>query len=278
MRKLFHRSRANVEDHLVRRDFIDRDNGSLNVCLEFTCDYGIDRQNDLAACGRSLALNVFNGRNRAGLVKGFSNGGALREQKRVRHAAADDEVIHLLGEMTEYVYFRRNLGTANDCGNRPLRGIKGELQRADFGQHGRAGISGQQTRNRFGGCVRAVGDGEGVIHIDVAEFGDLSGESRVVLLLALVIAEVFQHTDLARRKAIDQRLRGRSNAVLAEENRDAEQGRQFLCHRLQRVLRHRLAVRAAEMRQYDNLRAAPQQVLESGKEPFDPGRIGDLSP
>ena len=102
-----------------------------------------------------------------------------------------------------------------------------------------------------------MGNGEGVVHIDVAELGELRGEGRVVLLLALMVAEVFQHRDLARRKLIDHGLRGRANAVFAEEYPNAEQGGQLIRDRFQRVLRHRLAVRAAEMRQDDNLRAAP---------------------
>ena len=31
------------------------------------------------------------------------------------------------------------------------------------------------------------------------------------------------------------------------------------------------------MRQYDNLRAAPEQILKRRNEPFNPGRIGDLA-
>jgi hypothetical protein len=54
-------------------------------------------------------------------VKRFPHSAALCEQEGVHHPAADDEEIHLFGEVAEHVDLRRNLEPANDCGGRTLR-------------------------------------------------------------------------------------------------------------------------------------------------------------
>ena len=43
--------------------------------------------------------------------------------------------------------------------------------------------------------------GKRIVDIDVAERGKLFGEGRIVLLLAIVVAKIFQHDDFARLNA-----------------------------------------------------------------------------
>jgi len=71
------------------------------------------RQEDLAACPGGLALNVFDCRHRSRLVKRFPHSAALCEQEGVHHPA-DDEEIHLLGEVAQHVdrFAAANGGTA----------------------------------------------------------------------------------------------------------------------------------------------------------------------
>ena len=64
---------------------------------------------DLAACLGGLALNVFDCRHRSQLVKRFPHSAALCEQEGVHHPA-DDEEIHLFGEMPSTSIFLETLG------------------------------------------------------------------------------------------------------------------------------------------------------------------------
>ena len=134
-----------------------------------------------------------------GFGQGFADTFAGGEQEGVGDAAADDELVDLVGQRLENGEFRGNLGAAHDGDQRPLGFAQGLGERIDFATHqdagaGDRGIFRDAVRRRFG----AVRGAEGVIDVDVAELGHFLGQFVVVLLFALVDAAVFEQDDFAR--------------------------------------------------------------------------------
>ena len=101
----------------------------------------------------------------------------------------------LASRFVEHRDLGRDLGAADHRRGRPLRLVERGAQRVDLFHHQRSGIGRQQVRDALGRGVRAMGAGEGIADEHVAERGQLLGEGRIVLLLALVEAQVFQHRD-----------------------------------------------------------------------------------
>ena len=100
-------------------------------------------------------------------------------------------------QIAEQVELGRNLGAADDGGDRPLRRVERLAERLELGLHGAAGIGRQHVAEAFGRGMRAVRGGEGVVDIDVAELGERGDEGRIVLFLAGVEARVLQAEDVA---------------------------------------------------------------------------------
>ena len=67
--------------------------------------------------------------------------------------------------------------------------------------------------------MRAVRGREGVVDVDVAELGEFGDERRIVLLLALVEAGVFQAEDVAVLHRSHGLGRGFADAVVGEGDR-----------------------------------------------------------
>ena len=78
---------------------------------------------------------------------------------------------------------------------------------------------------------------EGVGNIDVRHIGQRAGEGRVVLLLALVKAQVFQQHDLSRPQGGGLGARVLADDVVREDHRPPQQPAQPLGHRRKRQLR-----------------------------------------
>ena len=100
-----------------------------------------------------------------------------------------------------------DLRAAEDRDERALRvadGVAEELQLLldEEADHARLALHRLRHAERAG--VLAVGGAEGVVHVDVAELGELLGEVRVVLLLFLVEAEVFQQQHVAVLQLVRQ--------------------------------------------------------------------------
>ncbi len=135
---------------------------------------------------------------------------------------------------------------------------------------------GQQPRQRVGRGVGAVRDREGVVDIDIAEFGQRGGEAGVVRLLARVEAQVLQQRDPALRQAGDGRARRPADAVPGEaDRRAAERRRQRPRQRRQRHRGVAPPPRPAEMREDRDARAPVPQRAEGGDGAFDPRRVRD---
>src|SRR5690606_20954928 len=122
-----------------------------------------------------------------------------------------------------------------------------------------------------------MGAGECVTDVEIAELREAGGKLGIVLLLALMEAQVLQHDDFVRMTLLDRLLCDRADAILDEKCAAAQNIRQALGHGLQRVRRIGRAFRAAEMRDHDDLRASHAEVLKAGDETLEPRRVRDLA-
>ena len=72
---------------------------------------------------------------------------------------------------------------------------------------------------------------EGIVHVDIGERRQRARELRIVLLLALVEADVLEHQDFARLQLARRGLGLGADAGVDRANRRAEQLRQMGSHR-----------------------------------------------
>ena len=203
---------------------------------------------------------------------------ALGEQEGVGHAAADDQEVDLVDEVAEELELGRDFGAADDRRDAaaPDRRARATAPRAP---------SASRVRHRPAACAQAfgrgmgaVGGGEGVVDIDVAELGELGDKSRVVLLLALVEAGVFEQQDVAvlhcrrsrprpsrrcsRRRSSTGRPRTSATAAATGRSELASSGP---------------ALGPAEMREQDDLAALVRDLLDRRRDALDPRRVGDVA-
>src|SRR3546814_18094683 len=80
-------------------------------------------------------------------------------------------------EMAENGKLGGNLGAADDRGDRPLRIAEGSGKRFQLGLHVATGGGGQQSRDRLGRGMGAMGGREGVVDVDIAEPGERRREA-----------------------------------------------------------------------------------------------------
>ena len=142
-------------------------------------------------------------------------------QERVGNAAADDQLVDLLEQRLEHSQLGRDLRAAHDGNQRPRRFLERRLQRFELTHQqrprtGNLGELGHAMRAGF----RAMRRAERIHHEHIAQLGHLPRELLVVLLLALVEANVLAQHGAARRAihAVEP--------VLAQRDRLAEQLRQ----------------------------------------------------
>ena len=208
----------------------------------------------------------------------FPTGSPCAGEECVCHAAADNQRVDFREQMTEQVEFGRNLGAADDRGDRALRRVERLRERFKLGRHGAAGIGGKagdRDDPDIGG-VGAVRDRKCLVDEDVAERGELLRERRVVLFLFRMEAGVFQTENVAVAHGGDGCFCLRADAVVGEGNRLLKMARDFGGSRAQRVFGV-AALWPAEMRQQDHL-AALAGDLEHGRRDFlDAGGVGDLA-
>ena len=120
--------------------------------------------------------------------------------------------------------------------------------------------------------------GEGIVDEDVAELGQRLGEVRIVLLLALVEAQVLQHGDLAGLQRGTRILGGLADAV-GDERAPACRAARPACRPPGFRLNSRIgrALGPAEMRDDDDPRAALGEILEARHDALQPRRVGHLA-
>lgn len=82
--------------------------------------------------------------------------------------------------------------------------------------HQAAGNGRQQMRDGFGRGMGTVGAGEGVVHIDVAELGESTGEGLVIRFFSVVVAQIFQQQYVAVFEGSDRILGCLANTIIGE--------------------------------------------------------------
>ena len=178
---------------------------------------------------------------------------ALREQEGVGHGAADHQRLDLADEVSSRSSLVETLAPptmaiTGRCGC-PAPSPAPRVRPAWRGRHRPAAVG-----EPFGRGVRAVGGGEGVVDVDVAELGQRGDERGIVLLLARVEAGVFEQQDVAGLHRGDRGFGRGADAVLGEGDRPARRCARRGGDRLQRLLRV-AALGPAEMREQDHLAA-----------------------
>lgn len=123
----------------------------------------------------------------------------------------------------------------------------------------------------------AVGGGKGVVDEDVAIGGELFGEGRVVLLLGLVEAGVFEQQHVAVAHGGDGARGLVADAVGCEADRAAEHLRGRRGDRLKREFRRRSVLWSAEMGKQDDLSALAGKLGDGRRDALDTGGVGDLA-
>jgi hypothetical protein len=165
------------------------------------------------------------------------------------HRTPHEHGVHLGQQLFDHVDLAGDLGAAEDRDERALRLLQRTAEIFELTFHEQAGDRGLQV---FGdarcGCVRPVRRAERVVHVQVAEPRQGPRQSIVVLLLAGEEAGVLEEEHLAVPKPLRRLDRvvpvGRlGEAHLRAGQELAESGR----HRLQRILRFRFRLGAAEV-------------------------------
>ncbi len=199
---------------------------------------------------------------------------ALREQEGVGHAAADDEHVDLVDEIAEELELGRHLGAADDRGDGALGTAKRGLQRLELLLHRPSRMRGQLVGQPMRRRMRAVGGGEGVIDVDVAELGERVDMGRIVLLLALVKAGVFEQEHVAIVHFGDRVFRCLADAIRAESDGTLDDVGDRRGDGLQRIGFVRPPLGSAEMREQNDLAALVSDLRDGRCNALDARRIG----
>ena len=242
--------------------------------LEFLRDGRVDRQQD-------AALGLLRRRDDRArfvgeilLAQRLADAFALGEQERVGHAAADDEDVDLVHEIFEQIELGRHFGAADDRSDGALRTAKRGLQRLELLLHRPSCVRGQLVGEPIRRRMCAMGGGEGVIDIDVAELGELVDMGRIVLLLALMEAGVLEQEHVAVLHFGDRVVGRLADAVGRESDRPLDDVGDSGGDGLERIGLVRAALGPAEMREQNDLAAFVRDFRDGRRNALDARRIG----
>ena len=126
--------------------------------------------------------------------------------------------------------------------------------------------------------MRAMRRTEGVVHINVAEFGQRFGKLRIVRFFPRLKAKIFEQGHVAFAHVPDDFLRDRADRVVTENHRMIDQHVQMIGHGPKRIFLDRLSFRPAEVRHQNRLRAVLAKVINRRQTFTDPRVIGDDDP
>ena len=91
-------------------------------------------------------------------------------QKRISHAAANDERVHFLHQVANHADFVTDLGASQDRYEGPLRPLHGLAQVFELLFHQEArDFCPNKMRNPFRRSMRPVGSAKRIVHINVAQ-------------------------------------------------------------------------------------------------------------
>ena len=187
---------------------------------------------------------------------------ALRAEEREAHRAADQERVGGVEEAIDQRDLVGDLRAAEHHHERALGRLDDRAQRDHLvleqqAGHGRAQI----LRHPRGGRVRAVSGPEGVVHVGVAERGQLAREDRVVVGLSPFPPGVLEHEHGAGLEPVDASAHLRADYLRRLVDVRVDQLGQPRGHRRERGLRI-ASLRSAEMRAEHQPDALLQQQLD----------------
>ena len=163
----------------------------------------VDGEQDLDALLLGLLQHLAGALDPVLLLEGVAHGHALGEEEGVSHAATDDQGVGGVDEVIEDADLGGNLGTADDGDERALRVGEDAGEGIDLLLEQEAGHGRQILGGAHDGTLGAVGGAKGVEDEDVAVRSERLGDLGVVLLLALVEADVLENEDLAGLESLD---------------------------------------------------------------------------
>ena len=140
--------------------------------------------------------------------------------------------VHLGQQVGDHVDFAGNLGPAQDGHIGPGWVSDHPAEIVEFFRHEIAGGTLlEEPCHPLGGRVRPVGGAEGVVHVEIAELGQLPREGRIVFLLFVVKAQVLQQQHIARLHAAPRRTRPAHRCNPRRKQRACPAGAQAPRHR-----------------------------------------------
>ena len=148
-------------------------------------------------------------------------------------------------------------------------------EHGDLSLHQQAGHCRQVLCHSRRRRVGAVSRTEGVVHVEVAQRGQLLGEGRVVFRLARMEAHVLQHHDLAILHRLHRGFNRRADAVVEVADRTADQLAQPLRQWSGSIGLIDLPIWAAEVGEQNDARLPFDEVLNSRNRLADPGIVDD---
>ena len=130
-------------------------------------------------------------------LQGVAHGKALGQEEGVSHTATDDQGVGRVDEVIQNTDLRGDLGATDDSDEGTLGLGEDTGEGVDLLLKQEAGDGGQVSGGAHDGTLGAMSGAEGIEDEDVAIGGEGLGDLGVVLLLALVEADVLENQDLA---------------------------------------------------------------------------------
>ena len=254
---------ADVHALTVVGDGVGGDDLRYGVLAKVVGNAVVDREEDLDALLLGLLQHLAGALDPVLLLEGHADGHALGEEEGVGHAATDDEGVGGVDQVIEDADLGGHLGAADDGDEGTLGLGEDRGQGVDLLLEQEAGVGGQVGGGADHGALGAVGGAEGVEHEDVAVGRERLGDLGVVLLLALVEADVLEDEDLAILEGVDGGLGLLAVGVVDELHVIAGNLGELVGGRLEGELGlGAVALGAAEVAHEDDLGALVLEVLD----------------
>ena len=200
----------------------------MSIGAEVVRNQSLDGKVDVDALLLGLGENLQSLGHELILMKGIADLAALGLDEGVSHAAADDEVVHLVEHVLEHCELAGYLGAADDSGEGVLGVLKHVVDSLDLTLHQVAEhlVLGEVVRDEGGRCVGAVCGAECIVDVAVCVgcqglheillgsldcgfcsllllVGSILCESAGLTFLLCIEAEVFEQQGLAGLERCD---------------------------------------------------------------------------
>src|SRR6185437_7063122 len=262
-----------VENHLVGTHLADRAHVGVRCGRKLLRNDHIRRHRDVRAFRPSLLEKPAGHTQHVSFVQRLAKAHTGGGQEGVGYTAADNELVDFFQQRLEHRELGGYLRAADNRYQRARRLFERALERFQLThqQRTRAGDL-RETRYTMSARIGTMRRAECVHHEHIAQRGHLAREVFLILLLALVEANVLtQHR--SPRRSVDS-----GEPVPAQRDRLAEQLRQLRRYRLQRERLIELTLfGAAEVRQDEDLRLLIEGVTYGRKRRANPRVARDLA-